>query len=380
MRVRAPADAGSLAVFSSKALADGQVNLISLEMLARQLGVMWALRRQHVDRFVERLLTRELTGSALFVKVTDTVYLIGQPDIGRRAGQAACLGLVRQVLDHFLGASTKAAEGVYEVTVVGSGWIEARAIAPADLLAAEAAEKLERRRAADLRRASEPFSVSNGMSVRVTTLLERVIELKTHSEIGWRLGRAVASAKSDEMLAEPQIGGLAGVDILRIDLAAAIQGLAQARALETPPPCLIVPISYACLSSQRGRTEFIELLKDSRDCAQHGVICEIFDVEGAPRATLQEMVASVRPFALFVVARLTPTPPTGIHQLRGVGFRAIAFECPPGQTPGEFIGWAQARTSMARHVVGSVLLYGAPPAADPARLAALGASHTSLRA
>ncbi|WP_133255055.1 hypothetical protein [Phenylobacterium hankyongense] len=381
-RVLAPGVSESLAAFDARLLADGQITLISLDVLVEQMGPRWPMRRLQVEKHVERLLARELTGAATFLKVSDADYLVCQPDVARLSGQVACLRLVREVLDHFLGTTVRAVEGVFEATALGAGGVEARAISVADLLAAEAAEKVERQRAADLERATSPFAVSDGTSVLVSCTLESVVELRANSVIGYRLCRRVSVAKTGEVLPPSQIAGLAGVDILRIDLATMVQGLSKVRALATPPPSLIVPVSYACLSSQRGRTEIVDVIQEAQGCVRHGVIVEIFDVEGAPQASLQEVVASIRPIALFVAARLAPSPPISIRHLRGVGLRALAFECPPAQSDGEFIGWAQARIRMAKHVASAVLLYGAPAsfATPPGRLSELGATHASLRA
>ncbi|MDB5467206.1 MAG: hypothetical protein JWQ46_1968 [Phenylobacterium sp.] len=376
-RVLAPGAAETLAAFDTNLLADGRITLISLDVLVEQMGPRWPLRRQQVEKFVERLLARELTGEASFLKVSDADYLVCQPDVERLSGQVACLGFVREVLEHFLGTTARAVEGVFEATAIGAGGVEARPIA--DLLAAEAADKVERQRAADLERAIAPFAVSDGTSVLVSCTLEPVMELRASSVIGYRLSRRVTLAKSGELLHPSQIAGLAGVDILRIDLATVVQGVSKVRAFATPPPSLIVPVSYACLSSQRGRAEIIDALQEAQDCVRHGVIIEIFDVEGAPQASLQEVVASIRPIALFVAARLAPSPPIGVRHLRGVGLRALAFECPPAQSDAEFIGWAQGRIRMAKHVASAVLLYGAPFAKHPERLSELGATHASLR-
>ncbi|MDB5449775.1 MAG: hypothetical protein JWQ52_903 [Phenylobacterium sp.] len=378
-RVLAPGAAGSLAAFDAQLLADGRITLISLDVLVEQMGPRWPLRRQQVEKFVERLLARELTGEASFLKVSDADYLVCQPDVERLSAQVTCLGFVREVLEHFLGTAARAVEGVFEATTISAGGVEARPISVTDLLAAEAADKVERRRAADLERATAPFAVSDGTSVLVSCTLEPVMELRASSVIGYRLSRRVTLAKSGEPLHPSQIAGLAGVDILRIDLATVVQGLSKVRAFATPPPSLIVPVSYACLSSQRGRAEIIDVLQEAQDCVRHGVIIEIFDVEGAPQASLQEVVASIRPIALFVAARLAPSPLIGVRHLRGVGLRALAFECPPAQSDAEFIGWAQGRIRMAKHVVSAVLLYGAPFAKHPERLSELGATHASLR-
>jgi hypothetical protein len=137
-------------------------------------------------------------------------------------------------------------------------------------------------------------------------------------------------------------------------------------------------MSYASLSSQRGRTEMMGLLQQAREYAALGVICEVSGVEGAPHAQLQEAVSLIRPLSLFVVGRIDAPSQVVWSHLRGTGLRGLAFDCPPLDGDAAFLGWAKAMTAKARRVASSVLLYGVPSIRFAAPLAEAGATHATL--
>lgn len=361
-------------------LQDGQVNLISLDAVAETFGTRWALQSQRVEKFVERLLARELGPGESFLQVAPTDVLISLPGRDREAAQVACLRHLRQVLQHFLGSSARAAEGVYEVISVHSDRVEARPLDSAELLALEQAADLEREREEALARATEPFIASHGRKVRVACALEPLINLSTGASIGLRLAQRVHSGADDALLNAEAVSAFAGIDRQRVDWSTVIHGLAQHRERGQQTPTLIVSMSYASLSSQRGRTEMVGLLQQARQYATLGVICEVSGVEGAPHAQLQEAVAIIRPLSLFVVGRIDSPSQVVWSHLRGTGLRGIAFDCPPFEGDAVFLGWAKAMTARARRVASSVLLYGVPSIRFVSSLAEAGATHATLAA
>lgn len=369
----------ALARFQAPApIEAGQLNLISLDAVAETFGSRWALQAVRVEKFVERLLARELGPDDAFLQVTPTDVLISLPGRDRAAAQVACLRYLRQVLQHFLGGSARAADGVYGVISVHSDRVEAQPLAVAELLALEQAADVERDRAAALARATEPFIASHGRKVRVACELEPLINLATGASIGLRLAQRVHSGADDVLLGAEAVSDFAGIDRQRLDGSAVIHGLAQHRERGQQTPTLIVSMSYASLSSQRGRSEMVGLLQQARQYAALGVICEVSGVEGAPHAQLQEAVAIIRPLSLFVVGRIDAPSQVVWSQLRGTGLRGVAFDCPPFEGDAVFLGWAKAMTTRARRVASSVLLYGVPSIGFVSRLAEAGATHATL--
>lgn len=223
---------------------------------------------------------------------------------------------------------------------------------------------------------------SDGKAVAADCSLEGVIELKSESAIGYRLARRATKAATGTELTDSEIEALAGVDILKIELACIQEGLTRIRRLASPPPTLVLPVAFSSVCSHRGRGEVTGLLRQARASARFGVITEISGVEGAPHAILQEAVSCLAPLSLATIARLKPSRPMGLASLRGLGFRGFAFGAPPEQTPGEFLGWSQARISAAREAASLVFLYGASHLSfgHGLSLGGFGASHATLRA
>jgi hypothetical protein len=367
-------------------LAAGRVNLISLEAVEKRFGPRWELRRDQVYDFARRVLERGVGTSGFFVRVSPTDFFIVHPEIGRLAGQAACLRYLREVLNHFLGEDQMAAAGVLQVTSIAKGRLEARRMddraqrADAETLdnvaAAPAAPPDPRRSLASW----SPFAASDGRQLRVSARLEPVYELKGFSRIGFRMSRQVRVVGTEEVLTPQQVARLSTADLLRVDLATITRGVdrLQTASAGEQQLSLIVPLSFTSLSSQKGRAEFIAQLKAAGGLVKLGIICEVCDIDGVPPGALLAATSLVRPFTLLVVGRLMNTTPTAIVRLQGAGLHAVSFDCSPGLGETEFIGWAAGAIGASKRVAKSVMVYGAQSAQQAGTLASLGASHVSL--
>src|SRR5512142_1782545 len=119
----------SLERFSDRTLlAAGKVNLISLEAVRHRLGGRWSLRQDQVYEFAARLIERGLGPRGLSVRVSETDFLVVQPDLGRLAAQAACLRYLREILIHFLGDAHLAADGVLQVSRIAGRSLDAKPV------------------------------------------------------------------------------------------------------------------------------------------------------------------------------------------------------------------------------------------------------------
>jgi hypothetical protein len=384
--------------FSDPALlAAGKVNVISLEAVETRFGARWELRRDQVYDFAMRVLERGVGAGGFFVRVSPTDFFIAQPDLGRAAGQAACLRYLREVLNHFLGDAGMAVSGVLQVTKIGKGRLEARHMDDSVQAHAESAtfERGEEGAQALVPEARPepvdepvehpldrwtPFVAADGRKLRVSATLEPVYELKGFSRIGFRMVRRVIVMSTGEELSPQQISMLSTADVLRVDLATAVRGLDRLAAESSGEQqlSLIVPLSFTSLSSQKGRSEFAKQLKETGAKVRLGVICEIGDVEGVPPSALLAAASLVRPFTLLVAGRLIDSSPRAVARLEGAGLQALSFECPAGLGDAEFIGWATVAIRAAKRVAKSVMVYRARSATQAGTLASLGASHVSL--
>lgn len=361
-------------------VAQGRVNIISLQAIADQLSHRWAMRRDLVHDHVDRSLERQLGSQSVFRRVSDTDYVVCQPEVSALAGQARCLNCLREILHHFLGVARIADLRVHAITRISSDAIYGE---PLDVAAVEAADQAEVEAVptAAIDRWS-PFVSSSGQRVRVSCALEPVILLKASSKIGYRLARKVLEMPSDRLLSATEQRNVSRADIQKIDCATIARGLDRLRAEGRQVRCssLILPVSYTTLSSREGRAAIIELFRRAQATVLHGVICEICDIEGVPAGALTAAIAVIRPFCLYVVGRLNEAPIGRLEGLKGVKLQAVIAECPAGLAgDADFTGWARGVLAASRPVSRSVMLCRLPSARQLAIAAMLGASHASFR-
>ncbi len=393
----------SLEQFNDPALlADGKVNLISLEAVRERLGTRWDFKRDQVYGFTDRVLERGVGDGGVYLRVSDTDFFIAHPDLSRLAGQAACLRYLREVLNHYLGDDQMAGAGVFQVTRIAAGCLEAKQVdarattAPIDpglplvsdlMHGAEINELTDHVAApqpappptASALERWTPFVCNDGRQLRVSATLEPVYELKGFTRIGFRMIRRVIVVQTDEELSPQRIAQLSAADLLRVDVATILRGIDRLsrEAAGDSPLSLIVPLSFISLSSQRGRAELVNRLKEAGALIKMGVICEISDIEGVPPGMLLAAASLVRPFTVLVAGRLLNPTAASVRLLAGAGLKALSFACPTGLGDAEFIGWASIAIGSAKRLAKSVVVYGASPSRAES-LASLGATHVSL--
>ena len=367
-------------------LSEGKVNLIALDAIVGRLGERWAQRRDHIHDHVDRTLQRRLGAQGYHLRISETDFLICQPGLGRFSGQAACLKALREILTHFLGEASQADQCVHQVTKVSANEIEGWRVRASDVEEGEQAERQAKASPEAGRRTVDhwtPFVASDGRELRVTCSLEPVIELKSFGRIGLRIAARVLVAGSDEALSTGAISQLSRADILRIDLATMARGMERLRTTAEGglQPSLIAPVSFTSLSSQRGRAEIAKLLTEARGLVKRGVICEIGDIEGVPQGVMLSVVSLVRPYCLFVVARIDRGPPAAatLSHLTRSGVHALCVDCPQGLSDAAFLRWVKTTIEATRRIVRSTVLYGVASPRQAELAAELGATHASFR-
>ena len=379
---------------SSSLLGDGKVCLLALDAVRARLGPRWVARRQMVFEHVEQTLRRQLGGHGFFLRISETDFLVAQPAVSRLAGQAYCLNCLREVLTYFLGEALIDDIVVHEVTSLDRGQVSACRL---DTTAVEA-EAGAMREAEPLPPPAEspaagtraslfsqdrwtPFVAKDGQHLRASCQLEPVIQLKTYGRIGYRMRRRVLRLPGETPLTAAEQRNLAGGDIEKIDFATLARGLNR---IEQEPegarqPSLILPVSFATLSSARGRTMLAEFFRAAQVNVQQGLICEVCDIEGVPPSALLAATSLMRPFCLFIVGRLTAVPQGGLGALKDAGLQGVSIECPPGLTSDDaFDGFARVVMNAARPVVKAVLMYGLADAHQAAIASLHGATHASF--
>lgn len=389
-----PLDSASTAALMrfhrSPLLADGRVNVLTLDAIADRLGDKWDDRRAQVYERVERALKRRLGRAGFFLRVSEVDYLVAQPDAGRFGAQAVCLRVMDEVMSFFMGSRRRRDDAVHCLTQLASDQL---VIAPISRrLAADGACR-EAEWAALGQNSDEgellapgrwsPFVASNGRHVRVSCTLEPVFEVKNHTRIGYRLRRRVLDTRTEKPLTANELHHLSRADLLRIDMATIARGLARlsAAADHEAELSLIVPVSYVVLAHVESRHLIAEAFAKVRETVLKGVICEVFDVAAAPPASLAQAVSLIKPHTLFVVGHLEDSAPYAPSSMKDSGLRGLSLQCPANITgDAEFIGWLRQVAASTQKVSKSLLLYGCPNPRRAAMAALGGASHVSFAA
>jgi hypothetical protein len=376
---------------SSSLLGDGKVCLMSLDAVRERLGPRWPARRDRVYDHAQQTLRRQLGPHGFFLRISETDFLVAQPNVGRIAGQAYCLNCLREVLTYFLGEALISDIMVHEVTSIDGGQIAARTL---DAMAVEAEAQTLPTPAAPAPTAAglptsslfsqdrwTPFVSHDGTRLRASCQLEPVFQLKTYGRIGYRMRRRVLSLPSERPLTRNEQRKLTSGDMERIDFATLARGLNR---LEQEgggerQPSLILPVSFTTLSSKRGRATITEFFRAAQASVQSGLICEVCDIEGVPPSTMLAVTSLMRPFCLFIVGRLAHTPTNGLSALQDAGLQGVSIECPHGlDSDAAFDGFARMVTNAAKPVVRAVMIYGVAGPRQAAIASLHGASHASF--
>lgn len=376
---------------SSSLLGEGKVCLMSLDAVRERLGPRWAGRRDRVHDYAQQTLRRQLGPHGFFLRISETDFLVAQPNVGRIAGQAYCLNCLREVLTYFLGEALISDIMVHEVTSIESGQVAARTL---DTLAVEAeAQSLPtpgtQAPAAVASPGSSlfsqdrwtPFLAHDGTRLRASCQLEPVFQLKTYGRIGYRMRRRVLSLPSERPLTRDEQRKLTSSDMERIDFATLARGLnrLEQESGAERQPSLILPVSFSTLSSKRGRATLAEFFRAAQSSVQSGLICEVCDIEGVPPSTMLAVTSLMRPFCLFIVGRLAHSPTSGLAALQDAGLQGVTIECPPGlEFDNAFGTFARMVTSAAKPVVRAVMIYGVAGPRQAAIASLHGASHASF--
>jgi hypothetical protein len=377
--------AGKLQQFAgSAALANGQINLLSLDPIAARLGAKWAGKRESVYDYTERTLEKHLAETGFFLRVSETDFLVVLPGDSRTKAQVRCLRFLCAILTYFLGEARPSDLTVRSVTRIMPDGLEAVLVDPS---LTQSAESEQSAAAADGQPATgpvdrwTPFVATNGKKVRVSCVLEPVFELKHYARIGNRIARRVLCVDTEEPLSAAEVLSLSRSDIEKIDLATIARGLDRLRieAGGADNLTVVIPVSYVSLSNRQGRAAMAALFDEAKAFVKAGVICEVCDIEGVPQAALLQACTLMKPYCLFLVGRLKVSPAQGLSNLRNTGLQAVSFEAPPGMDgDAEYQGWAKAAIAATKPIAKSVMIYRLGSARRAAMAALLGASHASV--
>jgi hypothetical protein len=381
----------------SGVMAAGQVNLIALDAVVERLGERWQSRREAVYDMVERVLERKIGPHGYFARVSETDFLVAQPDLGPFGAQACCLRCLGEILKHFLGSASHHDLRVRRVLRITDSEIVATPVDPKTAVQGDAQEAREAEAAAKLAALQaqanadttllsperwSPFVGAHGRRVRVSCRLEPVFELKNNSRIGYRLNRSVVDVLTSEPLSKVEVSSLSRADHLRIDMATIARGLARLESSSETEQALslIIPVSFVTLSHQEGRQKLAHAFARARQAVLKGVLCEVCDIEGVPQVALLSAVSLIKPWSLFVIGHLSDAMPKSQPGMKEAGLQALSFTCPVNlDSDAEFLGWAREAIRSANRVTRSAMVYGCT-ARRLAMAGMMGATHASVGA
>ena len=372
---------------SSPMMAEGKVCLLGLDAIRDRLGSRWRGRREQVFDYLHTALRRQVGPHGFYLRVSETDFVVAQPDVSRLAGQAYCLNCLREVLIYFLGAAQISDIVVHEVLTIDDGVIGAHKLDTTMVRAEAAYENAERANSVAVapnlmsQDRWSPFTAHDGRRLRASSQLEPVFQLKTYDRIGFRMTRKALLTPGDTPLSPAELGQLTSADIERIDFATLARGLNRLRQQSAGvlEPSLILPVSFATVSSHRGRSMLAEFFHAAQESVQRGVICEICDIEGAPPSSLVSATAMMRPHCRFIVGRLNAPPAAGLADFKDVGLQGVSIERPSTlDDEDSYVAFARSFAAAAKSVVRAVMIYGVAGPRQAAIASLFGATHASF--
>lgn len=369
---------------SPAALLAGQVQLISFEGVADDLGAAWQGRRTEIYDRATRVLAKRLAVDDAFARISETDFLLVQGATPRAAAEEKAVRAAMEIVSHFLGDTEPSDLKLFAVSKVNPTKALCTPLDAAEILArADRRTPREEPMGADLLSGERwaPFVTTDGRKVRPSCVLEPVFEIASQHRIGYRLRRKLVDAASGEPLSLGQQHSLTRADTLRIDRATLARGIERLNSAGDGEAALslIMPVSYFSLTHPEAGREFSRMFARARHAVSAGVISEIYDIEGISQAALASATALVKPWSLFVVGYLAEENPRATAQMKAAGIQVLSFTKPRAMdSDAEFIGWLSPALRSAHRVGRSVMVYGCQSQRRMALAGVVGATHASL--
>ncbi|HWE45684.1 MAG TPA: hypothetical protein VG407_06605 [Caulobacteraceae bacterium] len=368
----------------SPLVEEGQVNLIGLNSIKARLGDRWPARADQVHDHVCKSLSRFLSGRGHFVRISQTDYLVVQPDRSRYQCQTACLTFMRDLLSYFLGAAAAIDIEVREVNGLSRNRVEARLIDPTTIRedAPPATDPKARNNTLPSPDKWSPFIAADGRRIHVSCALEPVFSLAALQQVGYRLTRTVIDEATKVPLSKEAQSALSPADIELVDLAAISRGISRlnAQGASRRPPLLLIPVSYSTLGTRRGNAAVFACLKEARGVSTTRVVCELKNIEGVPTSALFSSVAILRRACYAVIGRLEQKPTRTRETFGTVGLNGFAFKYrgPHDEDIGMVASLAPDVAAM-QDVAPTTMVLGLRAPREIALAKLVGATHASMR-
>ena len=328
---------GTVSRFDAAALADaigrlgeaglidgGGVVVVNLEAVRVALAERWDAKREQVWEHVERSLTRELGPATIAVRAGETDFLVAQPGVERPAAHGGVLRALKEILAFFLGQVRPQDLRLQQVDGVDGGALICRPLDPAggeDIVVTARAGQAAAQPSAPAFSYSV-FAAVDGAVLRVTCAYDDLVALKNGGPAGYRLRPCVSDVSGPNRLSV-RTASLDWRDAERVDSAVLQQAIGLLASLPPRAGVCLAPVSFATLSSQRGRRSLFELV-EALASGTRRIVFEIRDLKGVPASRLTEVVGLVRPLVYGLVGEVEADR-TQIAGLAGCGLNGLSI-------------------------------------------------------
>lgn len=331
-------------------LARGCVNVIELDSLKEQAGERWGRIREGVFSRIEALLKAKLGPNDLFLRLTDTAYLITMPTTDAEDVSAVCLSVAFELYTTFLGQCEIDSIALNVVVNGDSDTLTLTRVPPAKIKVL--ADKIGIRRALERRARPEELKRLPGMpeyhvapipsnaSVARdrhwgSTPEQRQPQMQFQIIPIWSVPNAAVTTFAYEVKSvafsddchfvalkqlPPEERHLVEMAMFR----SAIEQLDRATT-EGKKYLVIIPFSFDFFGSPAGRMEVLSACRNLTHVFRNLITFMIYDVPpGVAQTRLANMVGALTPFGRGVVATIAPTLRAyGAYQ--GIGLKAVGF-------------------------------------------------------
>ena len=312
-------------------IADGCVNIISVEAIRERSGVRWDRKRDQVEAFVLRAFRRQGQTSDMILAIGETDFVTVQPDASRAAALNVSANILQETLTFFLGAAAREDLRLSVVTGLAEGEIQAeqvdaeRYMAASGLSTASMAPLAARIPAGGMRTAS--LVSASGLKIEAMFQLEPT----------WHVARQVVTSYATKVSAFAPSEDRPFDAVPTADLTASVAGdlalaaldyaLDALRTSSTARFAVHVPISLRALAASRSRHQLIRRLAEVEQEFRALIMLELIDLEaGLPPSRLTELVAILRPHCRAVFAR-SPSEFADVRRWRDCRLAGVTLDC-----------------------------------------------------
>jgi len=297
--------------------ASGKVHVISVCAIRTAFGVRWEQRREMVWDFVDALIAKRIGEQDFSARLDDETFLIVTPELTALKARIITVGILHDVLRHFLGESSLEEMVVKVAASFADDQLNCRALTNGELLAAMSdtsgqdavspsiiilSHQIPSQSADDVQLVS-----FDGRQLRFSSSVDPIIDLRHWAVAGHRIEPKLMYEDTREPLSSAERRRLLPRDVHDMDLSTLSRGLSRLKAGggKTSKPSLILSISFLTLSNSNSRGALLARAAPARDLMLSSVIWEITDFdEGVPASRVKETASLLLRFGRSVFSRV----------------------------------------------------------------------------